>query len=246
MWWPRLFGLLGLRTPRNLPRPPVRSGAPAAAGRGPKQAVWTVRPRMMKLKKIGACGGLRELLSVFKSAPAAGSGSDCMKKPAPAAGFEDDTCDKHLSLPPPPPCPPLRAGGQGAVRCAPPPAVGLCLHSMASTHSTSDIHSLGFARFGAFAGVRSWGVIEAWAHSPNVASSRCSLGGMEPFREGHRSRGYLFPVPLLPLSLGAAGGSVGAIEDFGGGPNRGRDSPYRGAPPKILNFLQWAEVFFVA
>ena len=114
---------------------------------------------------------------------------------------------------------------------------------MASTHSTSDIHSLGFARFGAFAGVRSWGVIEAWAHSPNVASSRCSLGGMEPFREGHRSRGYLFPVPLLPLSLGAAGGSVGAIEDFGGGPNRGRDSPYRGAPPKILNFLQWAEVF---
>ena len=193
-----------------------------------------------------------------------------MKKPAPAAGFEDDTCDKHLSLPPPPPCPPLRAGGQGAVRCAPPPAVGLCLHSMAFTHSTSDIHSLGFARFGAFAGVRSWGVIEAWAHSPNVASSRCSLGGMEPFREGHRSRGYLFPVPLLPLSLGAAGGSVGAIEDFGGGtpigaisppiraaprgaegaegggPNRGRDSPYRGAPPKILNFLQWAEVFFVA
>ena len=91
---------MGLRTPRNLPRPPVRSGAPAAAGRGPKQAVWTVRPRMMKLKKIGACGGLRELLSVFKSAPAAGSGSDCMKKPAPAAGFEDDTCDKHLSLPP--------------------------------------------------------------------------------------------------------------------------------------------------
>ena len=138
--------------------------------------------------------------------------------------------------------------------------MGLCLHSRAFTHSTSDIHSLGFARFGAFAGVRSWGVIEAWAHSPNVASSRCSLGGMEPFREGHRSRGYLFPVPLLPLSLGAAGGSVGAIEDFGGGtpigaisppiraaprgaegaegggPNRGRDSPYRGAPPKSSIF----------
>ena len=66
---------------------------------------------------------------------------------------------------------------------------------------------------------------------------------MEPFREGHRSRGYLFPVPLLPLSLGAAGGSVGAIEDLGAALIGGEIAPI-GVPPQNPQFFTMGGGFF--